>query len=184
MPKLKLPLPYLQPSRQLYLVMALLVSSDLLLSIQARWSTGWYISFLHTSSASNSMNVSESTNRFHFPRYPKSPHWYMATVHVWAPGLHFNTATNRKRVRLYWIAFAAMFTYEVIPAYIFPLLNGINIFCLASQHASPNVQNVFTNIFGGANSNEGLGLFSLGFDWQYIGSGLMPSANDIHLDTR
>ena len=72
-----------------------------------------------------------------------------------------------------------MFTYEVIPAYIFPLLNGFNIFCLASQHASPNVQNVFTNIFGGANSNEGLGLFSLGFDWQYITSGLVPSTVDV-----
>ena len=77
-----------------------------------------------------------------------------------------------------------MFTYEIIPSYIFPLLNGFNIFCLSSQHASPSVQNVFTNIFGGANSNEGLGLFSLGFDWQYITSALVPSADDnpIHAD--
>lgn len=103
----------------------------------------------------------------------------MATVHVWAPGLHFNTATNRKRVRLYWIAFAAMFTYEIIPSYMFPLLNGINVFCLASQHASPSVQNIFTNIFGGSNNNEGLGLFSLSFDWQYITSVLVPSADDV-----
>jgi hypothetical protein len=66
-----------------------------------------------------------------------------------------------------------MFIYEIIPAYIFPLLNGFSIFCLASQHASPNVQDVFTNIFGGADSNEGLGLFSLSFDWQYIGSALV-----------
>lgn len=66
-----------------------------------------------------------------------------------------------------------MFIYEIIPAYIFPLLNGFSIFCLASQHASPNAQDVFTNIFGGADSNEGLGLFSLSFDWQYIGSALV-----------
>ncbi|KAH9998274.1 oligopeptide transporter [Russula vinacea] len=88
-------------------------------------------------------------------------------------GLHFNTAANHKRVRLFWSAFAAMFTYEIIPSYIFPLLNGFNIFCLSSQHASPSVQDAFTNIFGGADSNEGLGLFSLSFDWQYIGSGVM-----------
>jgi OPT oligopeptide transporter protein len=63
-----------------------------------------------------------------------------------------------------------MFIYEIIPSYIFPLLNGLNIFCLTSQHASPGVQDVFTNIFGGATANEGLGLTSLSFDWQYIGS--------------
>ncbi|KAI9447705.1 oligopeptide transporter [Lactarius indigo] len=87
--------------------------------------------------------------------------------------LHFDSEANHKRVRLFWIAFAVMFVYEVIPSYIFPLLNGFSIFCLASQHASPRVQDVFTNIFGGADGNEGLGLFSLSFDWQYIGSGCM-----------
>lgn len=29
---------------------------------------------------------------------------------------------------------------------------------------------LFTNLFGGANSNEGLGLFSLNFDFLYIGT--------------
>jgi hypothetical protein len=72
-----------------------------------------------------------------------------------------------------------MFTYEIIPAYIFPLLNGLNIFCLTSQHASPGVQDVFTNIFGGADSNEGLGFSSLSLDWQYIGSALVPSAGHV-----
>ncbi|KAH9002452.1 oligopeptide transporter [Lactarius hatsudake] len=87
--------------------------------------------------------------------------------------LHFDSTSNHKRVRLFWTAFAVMFVYEIIPSYIFPLLNGFSIFCLASQHASPRVQDVFTNIFGGADGNEGLGLFSLSFDWQYIGSGYM-----------
>src|ERR1700756_397059 len=82
-------------------------------------------------------------------------------------------------MRLFWTAFATMFIFEIIPSYIFPLLNGFNIFCLASQHASPSVQDVLTNIFGGADSNEGLGLFSLSFDWQYIGSTLVPSAGHI-----
>jgi hypothetical protein len=52
----------------------------------------------------------------------------------------------------------------------FPTLNGISVFCLASTGASESTREVFTNIFGGANGNEGLGLGSLSFDWQYIGS--------------
>lgn len=66
-----------------------------------------------------------------------------------------------------------MFVYEVIPSYIFPLLNGFNIFCLASQHAPQRTQDVFTNLFGGSDGNEGLGFLSLSFDWQYIGSTYM-----------
>ncbi|KAF8348553.1 OPT oligopeptide transporter protein-domain-containing protein [Amanita rubescens] len=81
-----------------------------------------------------------------------------------------NTSVNVKRIKLFWTAFTGMFIFEVIPSYIFPLLNSINIFCLASQRASENVVNVFTNIFGGAGANEGLGLLSLSLDWQYIGS--------------
>ncbi|GLB42182.1 putative peptide transporter MTD1 [Lyophyllum shimeji] len=87
--------------------------------------------------------------------------------------LHFDTAANHKRLKLFWTAFTAMFIYELIPAYIFPLLNGFSIFCLASQHASNKTVDVFTNLFGGADGNEGLGLLSLSFDWQYIGSQFM-----------
>jgi hypothetical protein len=50
-----------------------------------------------------------------------------------------------------------------------PLLTGVSIFCLANQNSA-----VFTNIFGGASGNEGLGLFSLCLDWQYISSGYSP----------
>lgn len=67
-----------------------------------------------------------------------------------------------------------MFIWEIFPAYIFPLLNGFNIFCLASQHASQKTVDVFTNLFGGADGNEGLGLLSISFDWQYIGSRYVP----------
>ena len=85
--------------------------------------------------------------------------------------LHFNTAANHKRVKLFWIAFSGMFCYEVIPAYIFPLLNGVNVVCLASQKASLKTVDVITNLFGGTDGNEGLGFLSFSFDWQYIGSG-------------
>ena len=84
--------------------------------------------------------------------------------------LHFNSDENRKKVKFFWTAFAAMFTWEIIPSYIFPLLNGINIVCLATQKAPANAQNVITNIFGGAEANEGLGLLGFSLDWQYITS--------------
>ena len=84
--------------------------------------------------------------------------------------LHFDSASNHKRVKLFWTTFGAMFCYEVIPAYIFPLLNGINIVCLATQRAPAHTLNVITNLFGGTDGNEGLGLLSLSFDWQYITS--------------
>lgn len=50
-----------------------------------------------------------------------------------------------------------------------PILTGVSVFCLASQN-NP----VFTNIFGGASGDEGMGLFSLCLDWQYISGGFSP----------
>ncbi|KAG6889143.1 hypothetical protein C0995_003503 [Termitomyces sp. Mi166 len=63
--------------------------------------------------------------------------------------LHFDTSSNAKRLKLFWSAFTGMFIYEVIPAYVSPLLNGFNVFCLASQRASQKTIDVFTNLFGG-----------------------------------
>ncbi|KAG8768545.1 hypothetical protein FRC12_005500, partial [Ceratobasidium sp. 428] len=87
--------------------------------------------------------------------------------------LHWDKTSTSKRLQLFWTAFGGMAVYEIFPQYIFPLLNGFSVFCLASQKASDNVRVVFTNIFGGISGNEGLGLFSLSFDWQYITSSTM-----------
>ncbi|KAL4072359.1 OPT oligopeptide transporter protein-domain-containing protein [Scleroderma yunnanense] len=85
--------------------------------------------------------------------------------------LHFHSADNYICVQLFWSAFVGMLLWEAIPAYIFPLLNGINIFCLASQHAPQDMQDIITNLFGGARSDEGLGLLSISLDWQHIALG-------------
>ncbi|KZV83654.1 oligopeptide transporter [Exidia glandulosa HHB12029] len=88
--------------------------------------------------------------------------------------LHHDKVHNKeitsKRVRYFWYAVAGMAIYEILPAYIFPLLNGISIICLATQNAPPHARSVISYIFGGANSNEGLGVFEFSFDWQYLGS--------------
>ncbi|THG93602.1 hypothetical protein EW026_g7677 [Hermanssonia centrifuga] len=73
---------------------------------------------------------------------------------------------QKKRLRFFWAIFIAIFVWEWFPEYIAPTLTGVSIFCLANQK-SP----WFTRIFGGAAGNEGLGAFSLCFDWAYVGSG-------------
>jgi hypothetical protein len=60
----------------------------------------------------------------------------------------------------------SIFFWEIFPEWIFPLLTGLSVFCLANP-TSPD----FTRIFGGSNGNEGLGLLSICFDWQYISGG-------------
>ena len=69
--------------------------------------------------------------------------------------LHHDTSSNHKRVKLFWTAFTGMFVYEILPSYIFPLLNGVNIVCLATQNASAKTVDIVTNLFGGIDGNEG-----------------------------
>jgi hypothetical protein len=71
-----------------------------------------------------------------------------------------------------------MFAYEWFPAYIFPFLNSVSIPCLAAMHATGSRAAVLTNLFGGSINNEGLGLFNLSFDWQYVSHCFNIDVND------
>ncbi|KZT69481.1 OPT superfamily oligopeptide transporter [Daedalea quercina L-15889] len=73
---------------------------------------------------------------------------------------------QKKRRVFFWSILIAIFVWEWFPEYIAPTLTGVSIFCLADRHSA-----WVTRIFGGAAGNEGLGLFALSFDWNYIGSG-------------
>lgn len=77
--------------------------------------------------------------------------------------LHRDKAVTRKRLRVFYWVFAALFVWEVFPEYIFVVLTGVSVFCLADQN---NL--IFTNLFGGASGNEGLGFLNVCFDWNYI----------------
>lgn len=77
--------------------------------------------------------------------------------------LHRDKRETKQRLRIFYIVFVALFVWEVFPEYIFTVLTGVSVFCLAKQNSL-----VFTNLFGGSQGNEGLGLFSVSFDWQYI----------------
>ncbi|KAJ7103354.1 OPT oligopeptide transporter [Mycena belliarum] len=73
---------------------------------------------------------------------------------------------QRKRIKFFWVLFVGIFIWEWFPEYFAPTLTGISVFCLARRD-SPWV----TRLFGGAAGNEGLGLFSICLDWNYVGSG-------------
>jgi hypothetical protein len=85
-------------------------------------------------------------------------------------GLHWQEVKTSKPLRYFWYAFTGMFFYEFFPAYIWPWLNAISIPCLASMRATGDKAAVLTNLFGGSLNNEGLGLFSISLDWQYLTS--------------
>ncbi|UZP38789.1 hypothetical protein NXS19_006605 [Fusarium pseudograminearum] len=85
-------------------------------------------------------------------------------------GLHWQEVKDSKPLRYFWYSFTGMSLYEFFPAYIFPWLNSVSVPCLAAMKATGAKAEHLTNIFGGATNNEGLGLFTLSFDWQYITS--------------
>ncbi|KAH7323129.1 OPT oligopeptide transporter protein-domain-containing protein [Stachybotrys elegans] len=85
-------------------------------------------------------------------------------------GLHWQEVKDSKPLRYFWYSFGGMSFYELLPAYIWPWLNSVSIPCLAAMKATGNKASILTNLFGGATNNEGLGLFTLSFDWQYITS--------------
>lgn len=100
----------------------------------------------------------------------ESVYWSTLPTVKTLQGLHWQDLQNSKPLRYFWYAFGSMFAYEWFPAYIFPWLNSVSIPCLAAMNATGDKAAVLTNLFGGATSNEGLGLFSVSFDWQYITS--------------
>ncbi|CRG91734.1 Oligopeptide transporter 1 [Talaromyces islandicus] len=100
----------------------------------------------------------------------ESVYWSTLPVVKTLQGLHWQDLKNSKPLRYFWYAFTGMFMWEWFPAYVFPFLNSFSIPCLASMHATGETANILTNLFGGSLNNEGLGLFSLSFDWQYITS--------------
>lgn len=102
--------------------------------------------------------------------YPKVMLWPSnLPVAAMLETLHRPRAETRKGLKVFGIVFTCIFVWEIVPEWIMPILTGVSIFCLARQNSS-----VFTNIFGGASGDEGLGLFSICLDWQYISGGFSP----------
>ncbi|KAI9058031.1 OPT oligopeptide transporter [Trametes sanguinea] len=94
--------------------------------------------------------------------YPK----YISVVNL-LQSLHFGGVLNHKKRRYFWIVFAAIFFWEWIPQYPFPLLTAISVICLADNGRHKFVR----NLFGAGSSNEGIGLFSFSTSWTLISQG-------------
>ncbi|KAM3562964.1 hypothetical protein MY1884_001509 [Beauveria asiatica] len=112
----------------------------------------------------------------------KSVYWTNIPIVKTLQSLHWADVRNSKPLRAFWWSFGAMFSYEFLPAYIMPWLNSVSIPCLASIKATGETAAVLNNVFGGSQNNQGLGLFSLSFDWQYITSGAtsLPLTTQLH----
>lgn len=98
--------------------------------------------------------------------YPTKMVWpAMLPMNTLLETLHRDRSETRLRLRFFWLVLVAIFFWELLPEYIMPILTGVSIFCLAKRDSM-----VFTNVFGGSNGNEGLGILSIGLDWQLISS--------------
>src|SRR6201992_2449503 len=96
--------------------------------------------------------------------YPTKMLWpYNLPMNSLLEALHGETSQVKKKLRVFYIGFLVLFFYEIIPEWIMPILVGVSVFCLARRDSI-----LFTNLFGGSNGNEGMGILSLSFDWQYI----------------
>ncbi|SGY39352.1 BQ5605_C003g02205 [Microbotryum silenes-dioicae] len=129
-----------------------------------------------------------------YPCYALYPTILPAVSLYDALGRDPDSAVAKKRWRFFWCIAIGIFIWEWIPEYVAPSLIGISVFwcapcrmapwhvpraplstdlfllfayhSLAHQH-SPWV----TRIFGGASPNEGMGMFSVSLDWNFVGSG-------------
>ncbi|TLD29496.1 putative phospholipid-transporting ATPase [Venturia nashicola] len=83
--------------------------------------------------------------------------------------LHADRKSTKKKMRVFYIGFLILFVWQAFPQYIMPLLAGVSVFCLTNRKSL-----LITNVFGGSMANEGLGLFSLSFDWTMVSGGGNP----------
>ncbi|KAJ4165869.1 hypothetical protein LMH87_007479 [Akanthomyces muscarius] len=97
-------------------------------------------------------------------------YWSTLPQVVLFQNLHFDRAANKARLEKFCWALGIAAVWEIFPAYMVTWFGGISIFCLASLGAPTSTRTTFGRIFGGASSNEGLGLLNFSLDWQYIQS--------------
>ncbi|KAJ7245016.1 OPT oligopeptide transporter protein-domain-containing protein [Mycena haematopus] len=100
-----------------------------------------------------------------YPTYAFYPN-YISVVNL-LQSLHWRGALNAKKRRFFWIVFAAIFLWEWIPQYPFPLLTAFSVICLADNGRHDFVR----NLFGAGSSNEGIGLLSVSTSWTLITQG-------------
>ncbi|KAJ5523608.1 OPT peptide transporter Mtd1 [Penicillium frequentans] len=97
-------------------------------------------------------------------------YWSTLPQVVLFQNLHFDRKANQERLKKFGWALGLAAAWEFFPAYIVPWVGGLSVFCLASMKAPTKTRTIFATVFGGASSNEGMGLLNFSLDWQYIQS--------------
>ncbi|KAJ5805927.1 OPT peptide transporter Mtd1 [Penicillium pulvis] len=97
-------------------------------------------------------------------------YWSTLPQVVLFQNLHFDRKANQERLKKFGWALGLAAAWEFFPAYIVPWAGGLSVFCLASMKAPTKTRTIFATVFGGASSNEGMGLLNFSLDWQYIQS--------------
>ncbi|KAF8182028.1 OPT oligopeptide transporter [Pholiota molesta] len=100
-----------------------------------------------------------------YPTYAFYPS-YISIVNL-LQSLHFDGSLNVQKRKFFWIVFAAIFFWEWIPQYAFPLLTAISVICMVDNGRHDFVR----NLFGAGSSNEGIGLLSFSTSWTLISQG-------------
>ncbi|ORX58721.1 OPT family small oligopeptide transporter [Hesseltinella vesiculosa] len=77
--------------------------------------------------------------------------------------VHDDKKHTQQRTRYFFMVFGAIFVYEIIPQYMFPMLGAFSVFCLARDDSL-----WFQRLFGGSGVNEGLGILSISLDWNLL----------------
>lgn len=84
-------------------------------------------------------------------------------VNTLLEAFHHGKGETRQRLRYFTNVFSAAFLWELVPSWIAPIFQGVSIPCLINRDSL-----IVTNLFGGVQNNEGLGILGLCFDWNYI----------------
>ncbi|KAI8829648.1 peptide transporter MTD1 [Chytriomyces cf. hyalinus JEL632] len=100
--------------------------------------------------------------------YPRATYYpsLLAQVSLYE-NLHSGAGISKHMTKYFFTIVAVIFVYEWLPNWIAPSLIGFSIICITTgSQKNP----VLTNIFGGINNNEGMGMFAFCFDWNNISS--------------
>ncbi|KAL7410271.1 OPT oligopeptide transporter protein-domain-containing protein [Mrakia frigida] len=76
----------------------------------------------------------------------------------------YDSATNKKQMRVFWYGILAFFVWQFLPEYVAPLLSSLTILCWVSSN--PNVT------FAGSGLG-GAGFLNITLDWSNIGSSVI-----------
>ncbi len=72
------------------------------------------------------------------------------------------------RFKFFWIGVAVFFVYTWLPEYFMTILQTVSLLCFITN-------NPMARFLASANSDEGVGIGAITFDWYYVGGGVLTT---------